>query len=107
VAQLFSLGEFAIMDINTKRKIIYFVAALALYFVVAGADVRSTLLWRTTKFYVIAAIFAFWVGGKPFGVYHKMTARPLYIWVGAFMMVCMFILMLFLKEALHHYDRAP
>ena len=95
------------MDSNTKRKIIYFIAVLALYCVAAGADIGSILCWRTTRLYVIAAIFAFWVGGEPFGVYHKMTARPLYIWVGTFMMVCMFILMLLLKEALHHYDHAP
>ena len=56
--------------------------------------------------YVIAAILAFWGGGGTFGIYHKMTARPLYIWVGVAVMVCSFILMLLLKELLHHNDHA-
>jgi len=90
------------MNPITKRKTAYFIAVLALYFLVAGSDLRNGLLLNATKYYVIAAILAFWVGGEPFGVYHKFTARPLYIWVGAFVMVSMFILMLFLKEALHH-----
>ena len=94
------------MSRNTKLKIFYFVVVLAAYFIIAGADVRSVALWRTTRFYVLAAIIAFWAGGEPFGVYQKMSVRPIAIFVGAVTMVVMFILMLLLKEALHHYDHA-
>ena len=95
------------MELKTKKKIFYFAVVLVLYFLVAGADLRSVFVWRTTKFYVVAAILAFWVGNERFGVYHKVTVRPLYVWGGGCMMVGMFILMLFLKEALHHNDPAP
>lgn len=95
------------MESNTKKKIFYFVAVLAFYFFVVGSDLDNRMMRRPTYFFVTAAVLAFWVGREPFGVYQKISVRPICIWVGTFMMVVMFILMLFLKEALHHYDKTP
>jgi hypothetical protein len=96
------------MESKTKQKAIYFTAAILLFVLVAGADLRNSWIWWMGCLYVTAAIFAFWRGGEPFGIYQKITMRPIFIWVGAFMMVAMFVFMLLYKEMLHHhYDHAP
>ena len=97
------------MSQKTKLKIFYFVVVLALYFFIVGADINRALLKRgplgwVTNTYVIATVIAFWCGRESFGIYQKINPRPFAILIGGIVMVTMFILMLLLKEALHHYD---
>jgi hypothetical protein len=60
---------------------------------------------RWTIIYVIAATFAFWLGREPVGVLRPISMRPICIVLGSIVMVCAFVMMLLIKDALHHLHR--
>ena len=95
------------MEPKTKQRIIYFTLALALYGMVAGSDLSAVLIRKLTLYYLGAAVFTFWLGGDPVGTFRPISMRPLCLLLGSIVMVCLFIMMLFVKEALHHQGRAP
>jgi|SRR3954453_18242589 hypothetical protein len=90
-----------------RQRTIYFIMALAVYGIAAGADIWTGSIFRLAIGYVIAAIFVFWLGREPVGVLRPVSMRPICVLLGSIVMVCAFVMMLLVKDALHHLHRGP
>ena len=85
---------------DAKQKPVLFFLVLALFFIIAGADVLRPGLLRLAIAYCILGGIAFWGRAEPVGVLRPIPLRPLQVAVSAIAMAVLFLLMLVRKASL-------
>jgi hypothetical protein len=87
-------------------KVLTFLALMCLYLLIAGGPGWRTLYGqKLVVVYGFGAVIALWFGGRSIGTLQPITMRPVFIALGAVMMIVMFMLMLGSRDLMKQLDR--
>lgn len=83
---------------KTTLKVVTFVALIAVYWAFGGFDRSEERPGRLhsaiTAIYIVGAIIALCEGGEPIGNLHPVSLRPVFMVVGALLMLAAFVAMI-------------